>query len=318
MSSKPLILDFDGIWTQLSNGAIINAGGSSSPTWTVNGRGLLFDDGTSTAILGGLSPFTLQAAYNNSVPVGGTVSIKLATGKDLTILDDTDNSLFFKIDAETGKVTITGDLEVLGSSSIINTVIQDSDHWLISPKLGSTTALKIEPDAGVTPIVDLVSIRRIFGASPVFRIDAAGNVIISQNITLTGLLNGVNVQQVRDDLAHHLAGDVGYRHPADQIDITPIPTLPGATNVQIALEQINTKADAGGGGGTCRGYEHIQTIASASWVITHSLISMRCQITIYDSSFEQLIPERVQLIDANTAIISFAAPITGRAMVLAF
>jgi hypothetical protein len=316
-TNKPIILEVDGIFGQLPNGAIINAGGTSNSTWTVDGKGLLFDDGTSTAPGGGGSPFTLQIAYNNSPVVSGQTGIKLATGKDFVILDDTDNSLYFKVDAETGKVTITGDLEVLGSSTIIDTVVQDSDHWLISPKSGTTTALKIEPDIGVTPIVDLVTIRKTFGSTPVFRIDVNGNVIATQNITLGGLLNGVNVVQVRDNLAHHLAGDPGYRHTASVIDISPITTLPGATNVQEALEQINIKADLGGGG-TTRGYEHVQATAASLWTITHNLISMRCQVVVYDDSYEQLIPEKVQLIDANTLIVSFTTAISGRAMVIAF
>lgn len=319
MSNKPIILESDGVFGQLADGQLINAGGTSNSTWTVDGKGLLFDDGTSTAPGGGSGlPFTLQLAYDNSPTSSGQTSIKLATGKDFAILDDTDNSLFFRVDSETGKVTITGDLEVLGSSTIIDTIVQDSDHWLISPKLGTTTALKIEPDIGVTPIVDLVTIRRIFGGSPIFRIDSSGNVIISQNITLGGLLNGVDVVQLRDDLTHHLSADAGYRHTAANVDIAPIGTLPGATNVQEALEQINFKADTGGAGGSARGYEHIQSSAGLLWTVQHNLISMRCQVTVYDDSFEQIIPERVQLIDANTLIVSFTSAISGRAMVLAF
>ena len=45
---KPVILDEDGVFGQLEDGGIINAGGVKGPTFTVGGRGLLFDDGTST------------------------------------------------------------------------------------------------------------------------------------------------------------------------------------------------------------------------------------------------------------------------------
>jgi hypothetical protein len=59
---KPIILDDDGIFSQLPDGEIINAGGTDQSTWTVDGRGLLFDDGTSTSGGGSL---TLQTVYNN-------------------------------------------------------------------------------------------------------------------------------------------------------------------------------------------------------------------------------------------------------------
>jgi len=318
MSFKPVLLETDGVFGQLPNGGIINAGGTSNPTFTVNGRGLLFDDGTSTGV--GNSSITLQTVYDNSPAVAGATKIKLTTGKDFVIADDTDDGLYLKVDSETGKVTITGDLEVLGNSSVINTVIQDSDHWLISPKLGSTSALKIEPDLGVVPIVDLVSVRRTFGSAPVFRIDSAGNLIGTQNLTIGGLINGVNVVQVKNDLNHHLAGDAGYRHLAADVDILPIATLPGAVNDQQALEQINTKADHGGGGGSGSvfGYEHIQTVADLTWIVQHNRGTFRSQVTIYDTNWEQILPESVKVIDNNTILVSFVSAVAGRAMVVLF
>jgi hypothetical protein len=48
-TKKPLILETDGVIEQLPNGGIINAGGTSWNTFTVGGRGLLFDDGSSTS-----------------------------------------------------------------------------------------------------------------------------------------------------------------------------------------------------------------------------------------------------------------------------
>lgn len=317
MSNKPVILETDGVLGQLSNGAIINAGGTSHPSWTVNGVGVLLADGSSTA--GGPSTITLQTVYNNTPAVAGEARIQLTTGKDLVIADDTNSSLFFKVDAETGKVTITGDLEVLGSSTIIDTVVQNSDHWQISPKSGTTSALRIEPDLGVIPIVDIVSVRRTFATAPVFKIDAAGNLTATQNLTVGGLINGVDIIAVKNDLENHLMGTPGFRHLADDIDILPIASLPGATNVQQALEQINAKADTGGGGsGNVRGYEHIQVIPSTSWTITHNMASFRSQTTVYDTNWEQIIAESVKIIDNNTILVTFGSAIAGRAMVVLF
>ena len=87
MSLKPVLLESDGVFGQLPNGGIINAGGTSNHTFTVDGRGLLFDDGTSTGT-GGSGSFanvTLQLAYNNSPNTGGVAGIQLAPGKDFVI-----------------------------------------------------------------------------------------------------------------------------------------------------------------------------------------------------------------------------------------
>lgn len=317
---KPIILEVDGIFGQLPNGAIINAGGTSNPTFTVGGRGLLFDDGTSTSTPGS-SNLTLQSAYNSSPTVAGSAGIALTAGKDFLITDSQNDGNYFRISAADGTVTVSGNLIVQGSSTVINTTIQDSDHWKISPKSGTTTALSIEPDLGTVPIVDLVTIRRTFGSAPVFRIDSAGNIIATQNLTISGLINGVDIAALRAEVTAHDAG-TGYRHEAADVNITPISTLPGAVNVQQALEQINNKADTGGGGSGnfagVYGYSHIQSLPSSSWTIIHNRGTFRAQVTIYDNNWEQIIPEQVKVIDNNTVLVSFGTAIIGRAMVLLF
>jgi hypothetical protein len=317
MNVRPIVLELDGVFGRMLNGSIINAGGTTHDTWTVDGRGLLFDDGTSTAPGGGTN-LSLQRIYDLTTAVGGEAVIKMTLGKDFVLKDDTDDSLFFKVDAETGKVTITGDLEVLGNSTVIESVVQDSDHWMISPKSGAQTALKIEPDLGVTPLVDLVTIRRTFGSLPVFRIDKDGNVIATQNFTLGGLLNGVDIAAFKADFDAHLAGTAPLRHQAADVDILPISTLPGAFNVQEALELINAKADLNASSGAANGYEHVQLTPGVSWIVSHPLNSMRAQVTIYDTAWEQILPENVKILDASTILISFNTSVAGRAMILAF
>lgn len=318
---KPLVLDSDGIYSQLQNGAIINVGGTANSTFTVAGRGLLFDDGTSSATNNGQgSTLTLQKVYDNTPANNGTAGIFLTLGKDFVISDIANDGHFFRVDALTGKVTITGDLEVQGSSSTINTIVQDSDHWLISPSTGSMTPLRIEPDLGVIPLVDLVNIRRTFGTTPVFRIDNLGNLYSTGNATISGLINGVDIFELRAEMTVHEAG-TAFRHHAADIDIFPISSLPGATNVQQALEMIDAKASSGGGGsssGTVRGYEFTQLVTDRQWTVVHHLNSARVQTTIYDENQEVILPENIKIIDNNTLLISFLASVSGKAMVLAF
>lgn len=83
----------------------VNLGGTDGPTFYVNGRPLLFADGTSTD--GSMvSVLTLQGAYVNS-PSGG---IDLTAGKDLLVTAL--NSQHLRVSAETGLVTVTNDLHV--------------------------------------------------------------------------------------------------------------------------------------------------------------------------------------------------------------
>lgn len=313
MSTKPIFIDSTGVFAQIPDGTIINVGGTDWTSFTVAGRGLMFDDGTSTSPGG--STIDLQTVYNNSTAISGQAAIKLSNGKDLAITNITSTSTYFKVDSETGKVTISGDLEVLGNTTTIETTVTDADHWLISPHQGTTTALKIEPDVGVTPSVDIVSVRRLNAQTPVFRIDKDGNIIATQNMTITGTINGVDIAQLKSDFDAHVDG-TGTRHIAEDIDIVPILTLPGAANVQQALEQIDAKVESYGA--QVRGFEFIKTTASITWTITHNLASTRAMCTIYNTAGDQIIPDRSKIVDANTMEITFTEAITGRAVIFAF
>jgi hypothetical protein len=311
---KPIYLDDEGIFARLPDGSIVNIGGTNSQYFTVNGRGLVFDDASSTAPGG--TGLTLQKVYDETVR-HGEATIKLQTGKDFSIVDDNDKNVFFRIDSETGKVTLTGDLEVLGQSTVINTVIQDSDHWVISPSTGTTTALVIEPDPGVVPIVDLVTVRRTYGTPPVFRIDKDGNLIT------TGLFNGIDIAKLKSDLDSHIAGTYG-RHTASQVDIHPIEALPGSTDVQSAIEALSNKVENAGGGNTgggisgVQGYEHVQTTPAKMWFITHEKNTRRATVALYDDDWQLIIPDHVKIMDPNTVAVMFSAAISGRGILTLF
>jgi hypothetical protein len=238
-AKKPIYLTPQGVFSQLPTGSIINAGGveNTSNTFTVNGVGLLFESGDSTSGGGGI---TLQKVYNKSSPA----SIKLATGKDLTIYDDDDNTLYFRIDAETGKVTITGDLEVLGNSSTVNTVVTDADHWLISPASGFTSAIAIEPDSAAGAFqVDILTIRKIHGGTPVLKIDKDGNII------LTGLVDGVDVSQLNTNFVNHTTLSSTSKHAASEVSVVgPFTKIGAPPNVEQALVALDALASSSIGG----------------------------------------------------------------------
>lgn len=317
---KPLISADDGWHSELPNGGIINAGGTNYQTFTVNGKGLLFDDGTSTAPGGGGGTgATLQTVYDNSPVVDGQTGITLTAEKDFVIKDPFSGGSYFSIAAADGEVKINGNLVVTGSTTTVNTTVTEGNTLKLSPNTPIITPFIIEPDLGITPVVDLVTIRRTFGAAPVFRIDANGNMVSTKDFTIAGLINGINLVEFANNFQKHLAGDIGFRHPAEDIDIYPISTIPGAQNVQQALAYVGANLNSGGGGGgNTFGYTHEQSTAANIWTVVHGRQTLRAQVQVWDENFELIIPENVKIIDANTVQISFTQSMRGSATLILF
>ena len=309
---KPIYLDDEGVFARLPDGSIINASGVFGPAFSVGGKSVALVD--ASAAMPGEEGLSFQKIYDENAKYR-PVSLKLQTGKNLSI-DTSANQVAFAIDAVTGKVTIAYDLEVLGETQTVNTTITDTDSFLISPSAGTTTALKIEPDSGVTPIVDLLTIRKTFGTTPVFRVDKDGNVIATQNLTVNGLVNGINLTQLKTTADQHYAG-TGSRHTASQIDITAIPSLPGATTVQTALVALvdNVNADIAT---KSVGYEYTQSVASTTWVVNHDKNTRRVSVVVYDDQWEQVIPGGVKLTNLDTVTITFGSAMIGTAILTVF
>lgn len=339
MAEKALFLNSQGIIQQLPDGSIINIGGASWPTFTVNGVGIVLENGTITT--GGT--LNLQTIYNGSIDINGDASIKLLPGRDLVVYDDTNNSIFFKIDSETGKITITGDLEVAGSSVVVDSTIQDADHWRISPVSAITTALKIEPEFN-SPIVDLVSIKNVVGGPIIFKIDKDGNTYLSDlfvlndttisgDIIISGLVDGVDISTLdttvsslsstvltlSSDISNHITSSPTFKHAATEISVIAPLYAPSVTNVQElvdALEQL-----LGGGGPVtypCNGFEHIQNTQSIIWSIAHLGNTKRVQVTIYDNTDSAILPDEIILTDNNNITVTFTEPQDGRAILILF
>lgn len=324
---KPLYIADDGIHSTVPDAAIINVGGTVNSTFTVGSRALLFDDGTPTSGAGrGLN---LQNVYDNSLDLDGLASIKLATGKDFVIYDDTNNSVFFKIDSKTGAVTISGDLNIVGQSLSIQSAQEEADHWLIQPALGIYTAFQIEPKAGVTQAVDLINVRATFGGTPVFKIDNTGATTLASLTTLDGLINGVDVKALQIALTNHLTFSNSAKHSAVEISVVAnsIPVVPLATDVQQALEGISSAiatlqqgvgTGTGTGTGNVFGYSLVQELPNAIWQVVHNKNTKKLTCTVYDSMGQQIFPDSVTIIDANSVQISFGAPQTGSVILMLF
>lgn len=361
--SKPVVLENDGVFGQLPDGGIINAGGTSNPSWTVDGQGVLLDDGSSSN--GGLG-ITLQKVYDNT-PNSGGATLVLEEGKDLIIKDPDDGTFITFLgktgsgDGEKGKVTINGDLEVTGGFTVVETVVQDVDHWVISPASGNTKALSIVPDSGVIMTCDLMVVRKIYGGQPVFRITKDGNLVASENLTVgkafsadggdfawdpvhktlkLGATTGTghpyfinspgSLVLIGGDNGSGIAVSIGYGNPGGpptggiRINTSGAWAFDG-TSYGTAGQILTSNGPSSpptwqtsAYSSTVFGHQHNQPVASTTWVINHMGNSVRASVTIYDTSLEQIIPERVQITDANNITVTFTAPIAGSAMVFLF
>lgn len=218
---------------------ISNIGGTSSPTFSVNGKALLFSDGTSTDGLGSALFLTLQGAYNTS----STGEIALSTGKPFSIKALNLNT--FSVNPSNGNVTISGDLTVQGS------------------------------------------------------------------------INNINLTQFFDDFTDHVAFSPTIKHQAEEIGITGPFTNVTGTNVEEALESIDAQL-SNVGAAAIKTWEHVQSVASTLWTIAHNRNSLRPTVTIYDTNNDQIYPNEVHIVDANTITVSFNSFQDGRAIILMF
>jgi hypothetical protein len=294
---------------RLANGDTINAGGVSGPTFFVDGKPLIFADGTTTDGSGtSIVTSTLQGVYDNSNGV-----INLTLSKDFTI-NSLSNKLF-KVDATSGKVTITGDFEVLGTSTVIDGTISNLDQININPPDGTTSALLIEPMVGVVMTNDLVRFRLSNGGQEVFKIDNFGLTTIHQ-LAVDTTINGVDIVADHNALTAHLANDVALKHTAKQISVQgPFSHISG-NNVEEALASIDSSL--GSTGASVKTFAYFEASGALTWNIAHNQGSVNAQVTIYDNLGEQVWPDSVEIVDSNNLTVFFKSLQAGRAIIFLF
>lgn len=66
-------------------------------------------------------------------------------------------------------------------------------------------------------------------------------------------------------------------------------------------------------------YTHVQNAASSVWTVVHNLNTVAVNIQVYSSANRFILPEEIEVIDPNTAIITFPSDgqLSGRAVVVA-
>ena len=305
---KPIFLSSEGELTQLPDGSIVNIGGVAGPTFTVGGRALLFEDGTSTNPTPGTG-FTLDVAYTNST---SPATINLVSGKDLVF--NALNSKKFIFDASTGTVTIEGDLNVLGESNVVEGTVSNLDQVNIQPPLPTTVGLTIQPMVGITPTVNLFEVSAVAGGPLVFSIGPTGTTTVT-DLVIGGTINGVSAQ----DLIDHIDGaTTPPKHTGDQVavDDSAFVNISGA-NVQSVFESIDSQLNALAVGNVI-GYEYVQNAPSMVWSIQHNSASTKVQATVWDETNTAILPDAMTIVDGNTVFITFGSPQAGRAILMIF
>ncbi len=147
------------------------------------------------------------------------------------------------------------------------------------------------------------------------------NLNSNGDLTLSGLINGINISTINDLLSTHLDNSVSpSKHSASQISVTPISLAPNATNVQETLDALN--AIAGGDipvpEGVSYGFEHLQLIPTSTWTITHNKNTKRIQWSLYNDLDEWILPNGFKIIDENTVEFSLGINMMGKAILILF
>lgn len=237
----PVFVDASGQYRRLPTNSIIDIAGVSSSSFTVGGKAVMLADGTASD---GSASIDLQSAYSHSAAIEGSARILLAPGKDFSICDAAGNS-FISVDAETGKVTINGEMSVISSIVKFLGAYQEADHLNLLSNDGLKTSLLIEPKPGAVFLTDVVRIRSAFDGAVDFSINNNGQTYIRDLIVDS--INGVTT----DDLTGHLSSglfETNFKHYDHEIKLTSdrqlfVGTIADPSDQGSILDAINVLTD---------------------------------------------------------------------------
>lgn len=97
-----------------------------------------------------------------------------------------------------------------------------------------------------------------------------------------------------------------------ELQISPTVVVLAAPSLDT-LELFETGPGMGGGSGDSGHYVHTQSVASATWTVTHNLSSVRQPAVVLDSEPDAILICDVSVINLNTISIQFDSPVTGKA-----
>jgi hypothetical protein len=349
ISFRPIYRDpYDGIQTEIPDGGLVNIGGTTSPTFTVGGKAVMLADG-STSNGDPSAVANLQISYQNTRDSDGHASINLRAGHDFFV-KSVDASKYLKIDSETGDVSITGNLYVSGSTTVVETMVTDYDHLTLSPSLSGTTAFRIQYDAGIVPNQSYIEVYDNRLARNVFAIDKFGTTEIYSirlesdlNLVEGALVDGVDVSAFWDEYSQHISHTPnGVKHWTDEILLSAsVHGVPAESKLQNLLEnfdssinisnqlvsQIQSRVDELRSDVDNiefeqalepRGFIYVQQEAATEWVIAHNKGTSNFTYVLFDGDGRQFIPDEVIVDSPDTLRIRMNVASTGKVNIIFF
>lgn len=348
LNFRPLYRDpYDGIQTEVPDGGIVNIGGTSNATFTVAGKGVMLADG-STSNGDPSALFNLQVAYRNSNGPNGDAAINMLAGKDF-VIRSTQPGKFFKIDAETGDVVITGNLYVSGDTTVVETVVTDYDHILITPRAPDSVGFRLKYDGSTIPNASYMEVFDNRLGINVFSIDRFGStdvlaLRVQTDIQMVdgGLVDGVDVSELASLFTLHTTHSQDEKHWTDEIRLSAqMASAPEAANLQNLLEffdssinisnqlvsQIQTRVDELRHDVDSiefeqalepRGYVHVQEVTDVEWVVNHNKGTTNFTYVLFDASGRQFIPNEVIVDSPDSFRVRMNMPTSGRVNIIFF
>lgn len=336
---KPLYLQ-NGLLKQSKAGDTLVIDSASLNTLLVSGKEVVLADGTLSSTGATATIINLQTAYNNT-NVSGDAVINLQSGKDFKLINSVSES-YLIFESDTGKLLISGDLEVAGSTTVVDSVVTNYDQLSITPSVPGITALTIEPDVGVSPALPLVKVKILNSGPDVFAILADGTTVLKDltiggNVTITGDINNIDIDTLTNNLNSHLLVS-SNKHIASEINLNPSSySIPGITQVQAAISSIDTRIIGNNttlgthntrittlenqvaaiNSDSVVGYQHNQASPATTWTITHNKNNKRLVAQVYDNTDSLIYPNSINITE-NTVVIEFTTPATGTANIMFF
>ncbi len=233
----------------------------------------------------------------------------------------------------TGSVNITGSLTLNGNP--IGTGKLDSTEFYtytssVNPRLTSiesaTASLQSKTGSyATTGSNSFIGNENING-----NLSVTGSVVISGSLDISNANVGSSRYlhtQGSTSTTWSITHNLGYSYPNVTVydgsnnkvmlpsDVTSIDQ--NTTQVTFATPEYGYALVSVGGVTTATADRYLHTVSSAtgSWVINHNFNYKYVNIDVYDNNDEQLIPQKVTAVSANTVQVDFATPTSGNAII---
>lgn len=163
-----------------------------------------------------------------------------------------------------------------------------------------------------------------------------GSLLVSGSVVISGSLDISNANvgssrylhtQTSTSATWSITHNLGYDYPNVTVydgsnnkvmlpaDVTSVNQ--NTTQVTFATPEYGYALVSVGGVTTATADRYLHTVSSAtgSWVINHNFNYKYVNIDVYDNNDEQLIPQKVTAVSANTVQVDFATPTSGNAII---